>query len=135
LATFVERIAADWPDLDVRINGDATALGDARGLESVVRNLLQNAVVHGGATIVTVQIEQHASGRVTMTTHDNGRGASPEAVQMLGEPFGRRSPTSKTGVGLFVSRQLAQRMRGDLRFDAAAGRGFTAILELPTISS
>ena len=135
LRKFIERIAADWPDLDVRIDGDATALGDARGLESVVRNLLQNAVVHGGATAVTVQIEQHASGRVTITTHDNGRGASPETVQMLGEPFSRRSPTSKTGVGLFVSRQLALRMRGDLRFDAASGTGFTAILELPTTSS
>lgn len=133
LAQFVRRVAADWPDLDVRIEGDARALGDARGLQSVLRNLFQNAVVHGGATTVTVQIEHTANGRVTMTAHDNGRGAAPQVLRMLGQPIGRRSLTSNTGVGLFVSRQLARRMRGDLRFDTSPAAGFTAILELPNI--
>jgi signal transduction histidine kinase len=131
LARFVEHAAADWPELSVTIDGDATALGDVRGLGSVLRNLLQNAVVHGGATEVRVAITQRSDGRVSITTTDDGRGASPDVLPLLGQPFVGRTPTSRTGVGLFVSRQLAQRMRGDLRFEGARGSGFTAVLELP----
>ena len=130
IAAFVRHVAADWPDLDVKVDGDAVAIADARGLESVLKNLLQNAVVHGGATAVHVRVER-VGDRVTLTARDNGRGATTDVLRNLGEVFGLRSPTGKTGVGLFVSRQLAQRMRGDLRFASAAGDGFTAVLELP----
>lgn len=130
IAPFIRHVAADWPGLTVRIDGDAVAVADTRGLESVLRNLLQNAVVHGGATEVDVRVERSGD-RVTLTARDNGRGATTEVLRSLGEAFGRRSSTGKTGVGLFVSRHLAQRMRGDLRFASAPGSGFTAVLDLP----
>jgi signal transduction histidine kinase len=131
LARFVAQAAEDWPQLHVRIEGDATALGDLRGLGSVLRNLFQNAVVHGGATEVRVAIRQLADGRVSVMATDDGRGAPPEVVRLLGQPFVGRGGAKRTGVGLFVARQLARRMRGDLRFEGAAGTGFTAVLELP----
>jgi signal transduction histidine kinase len=131
IARFIERTAADWPDLRVQVEGDETVLADARALESVWRNLLQNALIHGGATAVTVRIEARVDGRATITAIDNGRGAPARVVQMLGAPFTRPAPTSGTGVGLFVSQQLARRMNGELRFGAAGGVGFTAVLELP----
>ncbi|MFI5177316.1 MAG: sensor histidine kinase [Vicinamibacterales bacterium] len=132
LARFVQRIATDWPQLTVRVTGDATAIADARGLESVLRNLLQNAVVHGGATEVQVSIDQRPDGRVSLTTKDDGRGAPADVLRLLGQPFVGHGPTSRTGVGLFVSRQLALRMRGDLRFERpSSGAGFMAVLELP----
>ena len=131
IARFIERTAADWPDLRVQVEGDETVLADARALESVWRNLLQNAVIHGGATTVKVRIAPGADGRATITAVDNGRGAPPRVVQMLGAPFARPAATSGTGVGLFVSQQLARRMNGELRFGAGTGAGFTAVLELP----
>ena len=131
LAASVRRTAADWPELDVQVEGDATVLADARALESVWRNLLQNAVVHGSATRVTVHVMQRPDGRVEVTAVDDGRGAPAPVVRMLGRPFKRPAATSGTGVGLFVSRQLARRMNGDLRFAGNRGSGFTAVLELP----
>ena len=47
LRAFIESVSVDWPELAVTIHGDARALVDSRALESVVRNLLQNAVTHG----------------------------------------------------------------------------------------
>jgi signal transduction histidine kinase len=132
LARFVAQAAEDWPELAVHIEGDAIAVGDARGLASVLRNLFQNAVVHGGATKIRVAITERADGRVSVTTTDDGRGAPPDVLRLLGQPFVGRGGANRTGVGLFVSRQLARRMRGDLRFEGAAGPGFTAVLELPT---
>jgi hypothetical protein len=131
IAAFITRTAADWPELDVRVEGDETVLADARALESVWRNLLQNAVVHGGAKTMRVRIERRPDGRATITAVDDGRGAPPQVVRTLGHPFKRPAPTSGTGVGLFVSRQLARRMNGDLRFGKPGGHGFTAVLELP----
>jgi signal transduction histidine kinase len=131
IAKFIERTAADWPELNVRVEGDETVLADARALESVWRNLLQNAVIHGGARVVTVRVERRADGRATITAIDDGRGAPPQVVRTLGRPFKRPAATSGTGVGLFVSQQLARRMNGDLRFGGSQGPGFTAVLELP----
>jgi hypothetical protein len=126
----VLRIAQDWPELSLRIDGDARALADARALHSVFRNVLQNAVVHGGATEVRARIE-HESSVVTVRLEDNGRGATPEVVRALGAPFARVSPQSGTGVGLFVSRQLMQRMRGNLQWQSANPAGFLVRLDLP----
>jgi signal transduction histidine kinase len=131
VATFITRTASDWPELTVRVEGDETVLADERALQSVWRNLLQNAVTHGGAKCMTVRIERRPDGRATITAIDDGRGAPPQVVRTLGRPFKRPASTSGTGVGLFVSRQLARRMNGDLRFGGAPGPGFTAVLELP----
>jgi signal transduction histidine kinase len=131
IAEFIRRTAADWPELAVRVEGDETVLADARALQSVWRNLLQNAVIHGGAGAVTVRVERRPDGRATITAIDDGRGAPAGVVRALGRPFKRPAATSGTGVGLFVSQQLARRMNGELRFGGPGGRGFTAVLELP----
>jgi signal transduction histidine kinase len=130
VAASIRRAAADWPELEIRIEGDETVLGDARALQSVWRNLLQNAVIHGGAGAVVVRVERRPDDRAAITMSDDGRGAAPRVVRKLGQAFARPAATSRTGVGLFVSRQLARRMHGDLRFDGS-GTGFTAVLELP----
>lgn len=130
LAAFIHRVSGDWPELTVDVRGDAHALVDSRALESVVRNLLQNAVTHGHARTMTITVESRA-GRVTITAQDDGKGASAEVIETLGQPFTRPTPMSGTGVGLFVSRRLMRRMRGDLAFAASPGTGFTAVLDLP----
>ena len=131
IAKFIGRMAGDWPELNITVEGDETVLADARALESVWRNLLQNAVIHGGAKQVVVRVERHTGDRATITAVDDGRGAPPRVVRTMGVPFKRPAPTSGTGVGLFVSQQLARRMNGELRFGGSGGPGFTAVLELP----
>ena len=130
LGAFIRRVSGDWPELTVDVRGDAHALVDSRALESVVRNLLQNAVTHGHARTMTITVESRA-GRVTITATDDGKGAPADVIETLGQPFTRPTPMSGTGVGLFVSRRLMRRMRGDLAFAASPGTGFTAVLDLP----
>jgi len=128
---LIERVSADWPELELAVTGDARALVDSRALESVLRNVFQNAVLHGGARRMTIAIEAPAPGRVTISATDDGRGAPQDIVSTLGRPFSRPTAHSGTGVGLFVSSRLIERMRGHLRFATAPGAGFTAVLELP----
>jgi signal transduction histidine kinase len=133
LRALVTRAADDWPEIAVRIEGAGLVLADARALESVVRNLMQNAAVHGGAHSVAVRIDRNAVGQVLATVSDDGAGAPPQLVRRLGEPFVRAAATSGTGVGLHVSQQLMKKMQGDLRFGPQGARGFTVVLQLAEV--
>lgn len=129
----IARLAEDWPELSVNVEGAAHVIADARGFDAVVRNLLQNAVVHGGARHVTVHVDQRDPGNVRVTLADDGRGVAPELIDGLGQPFARSAQTGGTGIGLFVCRQLVARMNGAMRFvrPAPDERGFTVVLDLP----
>jgi signal transduction histidine kinase len=133
VAAAVERLRQDWPDLTVRVVGSATVRADARALDTVFRNILQNAVVHGGATAVEIRLEQPSTSVVRIRFHDNGRGVPAGRLGDLGAPFSRVSETSGTGVGLYVSRQIVTRLGGSLTFamDVAQG-GLTVSIELPS---
>jgi len=133
-ATAIARLAEDWPELKVDVTGDADVTVDQRGFDAVIRNLLQNAVVHGGARRVAVDIEPLNTGTlIRLTFADDGRGVPAEAFDELGQPFARAGNTAGSGMGLFVCRQLVTRMRGVLRFvrPDEARRGLTVVLELP----
>lgn len=131
VAAAVERHAEDWPGLTVAVAGDADVVADARAFDAVVRNLLQNAVVHGGATRVDVDIARRG-GRVRIRMADNGRGVPEEARGRLGELFVRPAVTSGTGVGLFVCRRLIARMQGRLVIQPSGpGQGLVVDVELP----
>src|SRR5262245_59458241 len=64
LQGLVTRISADWPEMSVHVEGGGLVLADRRELESVIRNLLQNAAVHGGAAKMAVRIDRGHGGRI-----------------------------------------------------------------------
>lgn len=128
-AAAVRRLGEDWPHLDVVVNGEADLIVDARAFDAVVRNLLQNAVIHGEATRVDVTITS-TGGVAKLTFVDNGRGVPADAFAELGQPFVRPSATSGTGVGLFVSRQLVSRLNGALRFVRPTAENQGLVVEL-----
>jgi signal transduction histidine kinase len=120
-AELVASAAADFPALRVTTIGTGTVRGDSRALRSVLRNVLHNAVAHGGATEVTVAITPADRGRVRLRMSDNGRGTSPEIVRTIGAPFDGTRASGNTGFGLYVSRQLVQRMHGELNWSVGTG--------------
>jgi signal transduction histidine kinase len=128
LRQTVESIAREFADLRVSLEGDMVVLADARALEVVLRNLFQNALIHGGASAIDVRVDETGSARVAMKIEDNGSGAESD-VRELGRLFLRPTKRSGTGVGLYISRRLAKRMDGLLTLSRGA-RGLMATLEL-----
>jgi signal transduction histidine kinase len=129
LSRIVESLRFHWPELALHWHGDAQVLADIRALESILSNLIQNAVTHGGARTINLFVTTTA-GYVQVQVADDGRGFAGN-FQQLGVRFYRHTPTSGSGMGLFIARQLAQRMGGKLTFAANAPRGFLATLSLP----
>ncbi|MBW3563322.1 MAG: HAMP domain-containing histidine kinase [Acidobacteria bacterium] len=129
LKRTVDSIASEFSELDVRIEDDAMILADARALESVLRNLFQNALVHGGADAVTIRVEKGTGSNVRIIVEDNGSGPATDPSE-LGRLFFRPTSRSGTGVGLYISRQLLIRMKGALVLSRGS-RGLVATLEIP----
>ena len=82
--------------------GDARVQGDALLLEVLLRNLVDNALRHSGATRVEVSIEA-ADKRAALTVSDNGCGIAADQRERVRQRFYRSASTNSSGSGLGLS--------------------------------
>jgi two-component system sensor histidine kinase KdpD len=102
-------------------------------LEQILVNLVGNAIRHGPAdSVVTVTVDNHEGVRVRVS--DRGPGIPAALRARVFEPFERFDPDSGagTGLGLAVSRRLAELMGGSLGVEDTPGGGATFVLTLPS---
>jgi two-component system, OmpR family, phosphate regulon sensor histidine kinase PhoR len=112
-----------------------TASGAPDRIQQVLVNLLDNAVKYGGDGTVSVRVEP-ANGVVRILVADTGPGIPFGEQQRIFEKFYRSGPeltraTGGTGLGLYISRELVQRMGGRLEVRSQPGAGATFVVELP----
>src|SRR4029077_10136977 len=111
--------------------------GDAIKLEQVVVNLLSNAIdalrgVKPPRQLTADTWEEDARGWVSVA--DNGKGVSPEISPRLFRPFATTKGRRGTGLGLYISRQIAREAGGDLVLAPSPGGGARFVLSLPVAS-
>jgi len=124
------REAGALPCPDVRVHGEAHALGHPPRLHQVLTNLICNAAeAAGGGGRVEVEAAQDARG-AWVSVRDSGPGLSAAALQHLFEPFFTTKPRG-TGLGLAISRTIAQAHGGELRARNLPGGGAEFTLQLP----
>jgi CheY-like chemotaxis protein len=128
--------------LDMDLAGEVPDLlvGDQLRVKQIMHNLLGNAVKfteHGSVTISTQLLEQHdANVLVQITVRDTGIGISPESLHNIFEPFVQEdgSTTRKyggTGLGLTISRRLAELLGGSISVESSPSCGSCFKLALP----
>lgn len=107
----------------VGVNGEITAWADPARVRQIIRNLVSNAIKHGGQS-VDVYLET-ANGEANITVSDNGDGLSPEIEDRLFDRFVHDGNETllmgSVGLGLSIARSLAQTMGGEIRFVRAGG--------------
>ena len=120
----------------VRQEGEIPAVvrGDPLRVCQVIHNLLSNAVkfTDAGEIIYTVRGERMGDGRARFdfVVRDSGAGISPEDIERLFQPFTQVDASSTrrfggTGLGLTISRRMANIMGGDITVESAPGEGST----------
>lgn len=100
----------------------------AQALVNLIRNGL--AASSGDATVCLSAAADGALARFEV--RDAGSGMSAEVLARAGEPFfSTRPPGAGMGLGVFLSRAVAEHLGGRLALESAPGRGTRALLEVP----
>lgn len=120
------------------LSGDASALhvqADRQRLTQVLMNLVANAVKYnrdGGSVRVSCAA---TADRIRVAVTDTGAGIPPEKLALLFQPFERlgadQSAIEGTGLGLAVSKGLAEAMGGAIGVESVIDGGSTFWVELP----
>jgi two-component system phosphate regulon sensor histidine kinase PhoR len=137
LALFRERAEKKRVSLTAELPAELPAIeGDARALEHVLSNLVDNAIKYcpPGARIVVSAAGE--DGRVRLVVADDGPGIAPEHLSRVFERFyrvdaGRSRELGGTGLGLSIVKHMVEAMRGKVSVESEVGKGATFVVSLP----
>ncbi|MDO9107736.1 MAG: ATP-binding protein [Coriobacteriia bacterium] len=116
-------------------DGDITLHSDATRLEQILLNLVVNAIKYtrtGGMTIAAVPDENH----LELTVSDTGVGIPADSLDRVFEEFERievlgRPSESGVGLGLSISKKLADLIGGRIDVESKIGQGSVFTIVLP----
>jgi signal transduction histidine kinase len=140
VALYEESAAAIAPlvraGADVRLEGNALVWADPVRTRQIIRNLVNNAIQHGGPA-VEVYMETNQRNAV-VTVSDNGPGVDPGIADRLFQRFVNDGEESllngSIGLGLSIARSLARTMNGDVTY-VRAGGWTNFVLTLPLLDT
>ena len=112
-----------------------TVTADRTRLEQILMNFGSNAIKYnrpGGHVTFTVTRDET---KVRILVADDGLGIPEDKRSKIFEPFQRAGqetgPIEGTGIGLAISKRLAELMAGTVGFKSETGRGSTFWVEVP----
>ena len=108
--------------------------GDPKRIAEILDNLLDNAIKYSAENApIAISLTMHGA-EAHVRVADQGVGVPASERSMLFTPFSRTSRTSDvhgTGLGLYISQQLAKRHGGQLWLEASSEAGSVFVLALP----
>jgi signal transduction histidine kinase len=135
ITTEVDAVIAPFRRRDIVVGGTrapAVVLGDQLRIRQIMRNLLANAVHHGGETIRVYGDATESS--YVISVEDDGEGVPEHVEERLFTRFVHQGDAPLTagsvGLGLSVARLLAEAMGGSLDYERIIGRT-SFVLSLP----
>ncbi len=125
--------------LSLEIKGDAPirVVSDPRRVRQILLNLLSNAIKFGRGRPISVLCSRTDDGGLLVEVIDHGEGISKEDLERIFHEFvqlGKTQLQDGTGLGLPISRRLAELLNGELSVDSTPGSGSTFRLRLPATS-
>jgi signal transduction histidine kinase len=141
IAEVVDRVrataAAAGSSLTLESPAELRGRFDGSRVDQIVTNLLSNAIKYGRGKPVTVRLavdRQPGGSRATVVVGDEGIGIAPEDHARIFDRFERavsRTHYAGLGLGLWISRQIAESLGGTLTVESDLGKGARFTLSLP----
>jgi PAS domain S-box-containing protein len=119
-----------------RSRAPTVAQADEHRLHQILANLVENAIKYSpGGGDVQVRVRR-AGANVCVDVADHGLGIAHSEQSHVFDRFHRLDPgqtmgVAGTGLGLYIAREMARRMGGDVTVRSRPGRGSTFTLRLP----
>ena len=113
-----------------------TVKADDKRIKQIFINLLSNAAKFTKKGSIRFYVKDYkvedGKMKVEVNVDDTGKGISKEMLQKIFEPFQSTDKTQGTGLGLYITKQLANLMGGDIKVESKEGIGsnFSVTLEL-----
>ncbi len=112
------------------IDKDLCIKGDAHEIRQVFINILKNgieAMPTGGSIYIIAKVDRE---NVRIQFRDEGVGMKKEQLVRLGQPY-YSTKEKGTGLGMMISFDIIQRMRGKINVESEEGKGTTFTILLP----
>ncbi|MEO8562782.1 MAG: ATP-binding protein [bacterium] len=109
-------------------------ISDPRRLRQILLNLLSNAIKFGKAKPIRVLSQPQPDGAIVLEVSDEGEGIASGDQEKIFDEFvqlGKTQLTEGTGLGLPISRRLAEMLHAELEVLSEIGKGSTFRLTLP----
>ena len=113
-------------------------LTDPRKIRQITLNLLSNAIKFGAGKPVDVSCTRREDDGLILEVRDRGPGIPPEDLERIFEEFVQLDESADdpgTGLGLPISRRLAELLGGSLTVSSVPGEGSLFRLEVPRLDT
>ena len=102
-------------------------------LRQSVTNLVKNAIVHSKGTQIQVNLALNSEySEAILTVEDDGVGLPSHMIETMYEPFIKGDDSAEgSGIGLFVAKEMAERMQGELAYSTSSLGGAKFTLTFP----
>jgi PAS domain S-box-containing protein len=124
--------------VDVRSPDRLGMVADPMRVRQIVNNLLRNAVAYSPPdSAIDIEISS-SGGQAVLRVRDRGIGVPEDQRELIFRPFVRGENVGErrgTGLGLFISRRIAELHGGSLVLESAGPAGTTFALTLPLDAS
>jgi signal transduction histidine kinase len=121
--------------LEIKTQSSSAFFSDERRLKSIVHNILSNSVKYSdpGKEVSWLRVDIAVDDqRCVLSFTDNGRGISPENQLHVFDMFYRgTADRSGSGLGLYIVKEMTERIGGKVQLHSTLGEGTTIILTLP----
>ncbi|KAH9893074.1 hypothetical protein F4778DRAFT_309004 [Xylariomycetidae sp. FL2044] len=127
-------------DISADIKNDLVVLGDPGRVRQIITNLLTNSIKFTSNGYVKFSVskerETNESIDIKFVVKDTGIGIDEDVRKRLFQPFSQGDPSTArkfggTGLGLTISKNLLDLMRGNIKLESKVGHGTTATFCIP----
>jgi len=134
LMRWLEQRYSDKSNVQVEVPlQDAAYAINAAALERILINLIDNALRHAPLSAITIKVKQHPD-KLEFTVADNGPGIPAADIPRLFHPFEKRAASQGVGLGLALSRLMAEQNNWALELKNRPGGGLQATTLIPITS-
>lgn len=128
---IVARLHMQWPGLKINLQGKEVFLADQVAIESILKNLISNSLLHGQADEIFLKMEKDSS-QIALDYWDNSQLKISQDLKSLGKTL---QPSQKgSGMGLYIVNRWAAMQKSQLRFSAGKTGALSVHFKFPAVA-